>query len=97
MTPTEAKALLINPVFQAFADGKQIQKLRKGFWGDAKDVAAHEIATCPQEYRVKPEPREWWINVYNRPTCYLYQSQEEADRDASFNRRERLHVREVLP
>lgn len=56
MTRDTAKDFL--PLVQALADGKVIQK-------DCGDIGG-EIAFVgnPSLYRVKPEPREVWVNEY---------------------------------
>ncbi len=49
---------------------------------------------------VKPEsprPREWWINLYEVGRACVHPSQIDADDTANPHRKERVHVREVLP
>jgi len=60
MTPERAKELL--PIIEAFANGKKVQwRLRKSdTWCNTDDPGFSERF----EYRIKPEPRMFWINVY---------------------------------
>ena len=51
MTREEVKDLL--PILQAFAEGKQIQKLSSGFWVDIDSFYSNN--TGP--YRIKPSPK----------------------------------------
>jgi len=47
------------PLVQALADGKTIQvKHTLGIW---KDFIAPSFSCSPEDYRIKPEPREWVI------------------------------------
>jgi hypothetical protein len=85
-------------ILQAFKEGKTIQYRKLGFpeWceasGDGWNFSGYE-------YRVKPEPREWWINVYpeyeNIYNVYKTQADAEANKDDS-TRSETIRVREVL-
>ena len=56
MTPQRAKELL--PIINAFAEGKQVQFKHKtaSVWADVLVVSWSE--DC--DYRIKPEPREWF-------------------------------------
>ena len=51
------------PVMQAYADGKAIQYKINGEWvtGDEYEFSFDGTG----EYRVKPEPRTFWVNVYD--------------------------------
>lgn len=67
MTPNQAKwALACLPMVQAFAEGKEIQCNTKvdgtGEWRTCRNP---DWSCGPDTYRVKPEPREFWVNVYN--------------------------------
>lgn len=50
------------PLVQALADGKVIQVKGVNGW---EDITA-ELSLCfaPDQYRIKPEPREIWMNRY---------------------------------
>lgn len=57
MTREHAKQLL--PIITAFAEGKKIEcKFTSGDWVEAGDLA---FDSCPEFYRIKPEPRRFWI------------------------------------
>ena len=59
------KALL--PVVTAFAEGKTVQE-RNGHRDKWRDITAGitpAFSMDVENYRVKPEPREFWVNVYN--------------------------------
>lgn len=48
------------PLVQALADGKVIQMMEAlGKWKDVDDVF---LNTPASNYRIKPEPREIWVN-----------------------------------
>lgn len=55
MTRETAKEYL--PLVQALAEGKTIQ-LNVGGWQDTVDV---DFSHPVRYYRIKPEPRRWWI------------------------------------
>lgn len=57
MTPNQAKTLL--PVITAFAEGKTIQS-DLGGWIDV-DKTDFTFQFPAERYRIKPEPREFWI------------------------------------
>lgn len=68
MTPQQAKQLLENPSFRAWADGKDIQMKYLGSdkwiplpYPDAFQPT--EVLNFPHNYRIKPEPRTFWIVV----------------------------------
>ena len=57
MNRNRAKELL--PIIQAFAEGKDIQyktELSNGW-----NKASYPIFSDEKEYRIKPEPREFWL------------------------------------
>ena len=52
------RAAELLPVIQAFADGKDIQSRHKGSaWRPVVD----NVFKDDVEYRIKPEPREWYV------------------------------------
>lgn len=75
MTREKAKELL--PVIQAFAEGKTIQGKIKGVeGGNWYDLNGSELHFDADFYRIKPEPRRFWIkfhsagaDVYNVNPC----------------------------
>lgn len=91
MTRDEAKALL--PIIQAYAEGKVIQIATKEGWKDLANPPCFTMAV--DRYRIKPEPREWWINVYNNGDKTAYSAKDIADDCAGF-RIDCIHVREVM-
>jgi hypothetical protein len=81
-------------VLQAAKAGKPIQQqyLRKNVW----DVCDGRWDFTNYRYRVKPEPRRWWLNVYpSRIIASAWMSPQDADENASPNRRECVEVVEV--
>ena len=100
MDRERAKELL--PIIQAFAEGKTIQRndrimrddsLNK--WYDTDDI------TGKGEYRIKPEPRTWYFNIYpNRgkagSTQFVHITKESATKSADGDVIETVKVREVL-
>lgn len=56
MTREQLKAML--PVMQAWCEGKQVQLRTKT---SAWQVTEDPNWTPHVEYRIKPEPREWWL------------------------------------
>jgi hypothetical protein len=87
MTPQNAKQFL--PLITALAEGKTIQILTpNGRW---LDMDAPSFAEAPTLYRIKPEKKKGWVNIYNGWTAACaYQfsdTKEQADeRAASRNR-----------
>jgi hypothetical protein len=83
MTPSQAKQLL--PVIQAFAEGKTIQSLLgSGEWKDATDPIFMYGA---ERYRIKPEPKEIWLNIYaDLLSDCAHKTKEEANRSAAAHR-----------
>lgn len=64
------------PLVQALADGKVIQYryLRRN-WGDVSDLYEHYPAS---DYRIKPEPKEIWVNQWNGNGYVVFDSEDEA-------------------
>lgn len=66
MTREQVKAAL--PILQAFAEGKTIQfRDTSENWSDfgkAEPIDGYVFYNYPERYRVKPEPLEFWMNVY---------------------------------
>jgi hypothetical protein len=99
MTRERARELL--PVIQAFAEGKEIQERfigGKDDWSDCSERGPSAPAwnSTKWEFRIKPEPREWWI--MRRPGLYdlLYKSKEELDVDIAYSPgAEVIHVGEI--
>ena len=59
---TRERAKELQPVFNAFADGKTIQvfSISLNNWRDIPDPNWESDG----HYRIKPEPRVFWVNIY---------------------------------
>jgi len=81
------RAAELLPVIQAFADGKTIQYFNTCMckWLATDDCTRHS------EYRIKPEPREWWLNTR---TAEAYVTKECAEKFALGEKI--VHLREVI-
>jgi hypothetical protein len=83
MTTTIDRARLAIPLLQAIVEGKDLQFKREGVWVDdpARDADAatwFSIMDSPQNWRIKPQPREWWFNEYKNGRGELRDSPEAA-------------------
>lgn len=69
------------PLVQALADGKTIQLQTGDDWFDIEET---KFNFAPSEYRIKPEPREIWVN--RAPSGIVavltWESEEEARKHA---------------
>jgi len=84
-------------VMQAFLDGETIQCRKHGSkknWGVVRnpDPSWNWKDT---DYRIKPEPREFWLNIYDN-TAVSFSTEEAAEKHVCFGRTERIRVREVI-
>lgn len=83
-------------VMQACLDGRPIEVRSRYRYGSNWYVAMDPNWDWTSfDYRIKREPREWWVNVYLSDCC-ISKSKQEADQNASSERIECIHVREVL-
>jgi hypothetical protein len=94
MNREQAKKLL--PVIQAFADGKDVQCRDKGCVGWA-DVD-RPVWSYGMDYRIKPEPREWYMVLDHRGLLVeaydtLQGANDRRDGGAGW---EAIRVREVI-
>lgn len=82
-------------VIQAHKDGKKLEYRTKGMvgWDDVTNVVWSFHST---DYRVKPEPRTFWVNVYPTGEKFAYETKEDADGAASRHRKECIEVVEKL-
>jgi len=63
-------------------------------WPDAGDIVAFRVV----EVYAPPKPREFWVNVYpGEDGGRARLTKERADAKAGMQRRECIHVREVMP
>jgi hypothetical protein len=96
MTRNDAKELL--PIITAFAEGKTIQIKSTHGWEDLKPSVS--FVDDPSNYRIKPEPRRFWVNLYPADCGTIWSSKEVADEmsySVSFGSRvECIEVVEVL-
>lgn len=98
MTREQAIALDSNENWKAFKEGKTIQYryLNAARWEDVTNVIPENMLLNPELYRVKPKPREFWVNLYRDKLNGAHESKETADMLRRANRIECVHVREVL-
>ncbi len=90
VTLNRERAKELAPVIQAHGEGKMIECRADDFdeWSDAGEDPSWFDAL---EYRIKPEPREFWVS---EGTPY-YLTKEEIERVGRV-RRGFIHVREVV-
>lgn len=81
-------------VMQAAADGKKIQVKKKG----AKDWLICDFPFWEwyqRDYRIKLEPKEFWVNYYPNRTCCAYDSLKQAT-SCCLQKGKTIKVREVI-
>ena len=62
-------------VMQAYVDGKQIEAAQEGSeWRASLPI----WDWGPNEYRVKPEPIECWVTIFNGHVCSTCHDSEES-------------------
>ena len=85
-------------VLQAMRDGKSIQVLHiNDHWGDRVKSREDELPDFYNlDYRVKPEPREFWLNLYPSGSACRHETFEEASRNISDPHGITIKVREVI-
>jgi hypothetical protein len=90
MTREQAKAAL--PIIQAFAAGKIIQfcEDRVGKWNDCTDLVYAHWLDYPHLFRIKPEPRDFWLVPTTGNLNYVVHTVNPSFFTA-------IHVREVEP
>lgn len=89
MTKDQAKRLA--EVATWIADGKQVQFKHEDWstWQNINDASFHLYSDYI--YRLKPEPREWWlVNIYHHTNL------KDAEMWARFHNQPIIHVREVV-
>lgn len=96
ITKENAKEYL--PLVQALAEGKVIELHSSDGWGERICLDTYNDV---HRYRIKPEPRRWWLNIY-KGAIYVHHSMVEADAgnhgaSPEYRRLERVEVVEVLP
>lgn len=82
------------PLVQALAEGKAIQVRGSNGWNE---LANYDFTSPPDHYRIKPEPREVWVNYYPGRDISVgcYQTKELAAKWAADGAIQTLH-REVI-
>lgn len=69
------------PLVQALAEGKVIQS--RLFSCDSwKDCARPDFTMDPSNYRIKPEPREIWVNEWDGNGFVVFATEREATEHA---------------
>jgi len=78
VTRTQAANLIaLAPIVKAFAEGREVQvKNSDGIWITLEDI---NFWLDPSNYRIKPEPREIWVNFYEDGRYSAHLTQNEAD------------------
>ena len=96
MTPEQTRAAA--EVMLAYAGGKFIEWRVRGSddWGCGGD----RLDVCwnwrGYEYRVKPEPREFWGVVYEDGSVTAFSTLTQAERESSETGRQIIVLREVI-
>lgn len=65
------------PLVQALAEGKVIQVSGVNGWVDVE--AELSLCFAADQYRIKPEPREIWVNHYPEYAAVGYESKQAAE------------------
>ncbi len=95
MNASNAKDYL--PLVQALVEGKSLQynvnrSDEAPKWVDREDFTFDEPAT---EYRIKPEPREIWVNEYGIGVVTLHHTETHAREQLGASGKT-VHYREVI-
>jgi hypothetical protein len=94
MTRDEAREFA--KLVQAYADGKQVQfHLDDGSWDDLHDPDFY--AKTRDFYRIKPEPREWWVVPSVAHAARYKDEAEDLAEAMDCPTTSIVHVREVMP
>ena len=89
MNRERTKKLL--PIIEAFANGEDIQIKASDKWLTWESYSFDSKS----EYRIKPNPREWWVNVYDKGSV-IHETKESARSGSAHTKCELIKVREVL-
>lgn len=91
MTRDEARAMAA--LMLAYADGKTVQQLSHQGWLDLSNPAFQAHLS---HYRIKPEPKEAWVNECLDGSGLSYKSKHDALQFKDYdNTRVAVHYREV--
>lgn len=93
-TREEALRHLIQ-IATAFLEKKPVQifNTHNNRWDDC--YGWHDLSAEPHIFRIKPEPREWWANIYRVTLPTLHETRQSADL-VSATRIDCIKVREVI-
>ena len=70
----------ILPVLQAWAEGKTIQvRLPRDEWDDVT-VETLKFDGRPEDYRIKPEPREWFLLIHDNAVIGTFSTKDAINR-----------------
>jgi len=92
------RAIKLLPVIRAFADGKEVEWRDNDLYKEWQTGAQEPTFDEPSnEWRIKPEPREFWINIYGDgyEPC-VHPTLQSAEEECSPARKEVIKVREVM-
>lgn len=92
---TKEEAVEAIRILEAYRDGKSIQILVGEAWMDEPNPGFNFY----NQYRVKPVPREFWVNIYagdRHKATRAHETRGMADEMAYPERIECIHVREVI-
>jgi len=93
MTPDELRESIT--VMQAALDGKEIQWRDKECPDEWQVSKNHYFDFVGNEYRVKPEPIERWVNIYPNGSTTVWAKEEYAKQSLGDVGRT-VHMREVV-
>ena len=85
-------------ILKAMKEGKKLQlKNSKGKWVDRHpDTEMFMPDFCRMGYRIKPEPREIWVNVYPDGRCGEGHNSKREAEHVALARARTLRFREVI-
>ena len=100
-TMTKENAAQCLPLVQALAEGKVIEyNTGTNEYPEWIDLESTSFDDKPEYYRIKPEPREWWIVEFLVSGSSVFRSKEDAEQylknTVSTTRATIHHVREVI-
>lgn len=86
------------PVMEAWLSGKAVQYHVNNIYGEWTDFTGDTPAfqDLGFRWRVKPEPRHWWVNTYPDGEAEAFATKAEADSRAAGDRSGCVEVIEVL-
>ncbi len=95
MDRERAKELL--PVITAFSEGSDVQWRRSedSPWQTYAGEDSSVTFASGGEYRIKPEPFECWVNVYNDGCICAHSTKKKAKRGTANTSGRTVHMREV--